>query len=241
MIRRSSFPLSQFDYTVKIILLGDHSVGKTSFLSQLATDNNNDAIPCRCLHFRQNCQVELEVTHHGKRILVKIADTGGQERFRSITASYYRGAQGCLVMFDAERAETFSHVYDWNNDLEMYTNRQFLSKFLVGVNFDSSRKQVTSEQASRLASQLEMQFHDLDPRSRKSTVGVVIKLLDLVMVTVQRLPSLTIDIRPGQVTELDASQKQNGRRWGLRTNSVASDIPLNVLSGHPPHKMKCSC
>lgn len=240
MSRRPSYPLSQFDYTVKIILLGDHLVGKSSFLNQLTTDDAGDVI--HCLDFRSNAHIELEVMRHGKRILVKIDDTGGQERFRSITASYYRGAQGCLIMFDAERAETFHHVFDWNSDLETYTNRQFLSKFLVGVNLDSSKKQVTSDQASRLASQLEMQFHDLDTKSRKSTVSVVLSLLDLVMVTAQRVPSLTIDIRPNQVLELHGLNiRQDGRRRGARRDSlIISDI--SGYSGDDERsRLKCSC
>ncbi|GFR78713.1 Ras-related protein Rab-28 [Elysia marginata] len=241
MIRRPSYPLSQFDYTVKIILLGDHSVGKTSFLNQLASNDDNDIFPCRCLDFRSNAHVELEVTRHGKRILVKIDDTGGQERFRSITASYYRGAQGCLIMFDAERDDTFHHVFEWNSDLETYTNRQFLSKFLVGVNLDSSRKQVTSDQASRLASQLEMQFHDLDPKNRKSTVGVVLSLLDLVMVTAQRVPSLTIDIRPSQVLELHGLniRREGRRRTARRDNSMISDLSDCPSEGEK--SSRCSC
>ena len=78
MIRRPSYPLSQFDYTVKIILLGDHSVGKTAFLNQIATDDASDAVPCRCLDFRANAHVEVEMKRFGKRILVKIDDTGGE-------------------------------------------------------------------------------------------------------------------------------------------------------------------
>ena len=83
MARRASFPLSQFDYTVKIILLGDHSVGKTAFMNQLATDHPGEEVPCQCLDYRANAHIELEVTRHGKRILVKLDDTGGEFNFQS--------------------------------------------------------------------------------------------------------------------------------------------------------------
>ncbi|RUS89787.1 hypothetical protein EGW08_002490 [Elysia chlorotica] len=237
MMRRSSYPLSHFDYTVKMILLGDHSVGKTALLSQLAAEDVDDARHagnCRCLNFRPNAHVELEVKHHGKRILVKIDDTGGQEKFRSITASYYRGAQGCLIMFDAEQPDTFSSVFEWNRDLETYSNRRFLAKLLVGIHLDSTRKQVTSDQAYRLAAQLEMQFLNLDPNNRKSAVGVVLSLLDLVMVTVQRMPSLTIDIRPSQVLELHMRRAKGGKNSSV--SEVADDLGEDVKS-----RPSCPC
>jgi Ras-related protein Rab-2A len=43
-------------------------------------------------------------------------DTAGQESFRSITRSYYRGAAGALLVYDITRRETFNHLTTWLSD-----------------------------------------------------------------------------------------------------------------------------
>ncbi|XP_035829076.1 ras-related protein RABC2a-like [Aplysia californica] len=244
---------TRFDFTVKIIVLGDRSVGKSSFLALLA-DHDPDVTgsPTRCLDYRPNGHVEMDMCKNGKRILAKVADTGGQERFRSITASFYRGSQGCLLMFDAEKPDTFSHVYTWHTDLEMYTSKQPMSTTLVGVNSQSNKRQIMSQlsivskdqnlncllcsqikistispdQAERLASQLDMQYLELDlspTRKSLSAVKILESLIGRIILHASRLPSLTIDIIPHQL-------KQH-----------LEDLHKHALEEGQPNKFKCSC
>lgn len=49
----------------------------------------------------------------GIEISLQIWDTVGQERFRSITTSYYRGAMGILLIYDVTNMQSFRHVPDW--------------------------------------------------------------------------------------------------------------------------------
>ncbi|CAN0267618.1 unnamed protein product, partial [Hapterophycus canaliculatus] len=49
----------------------------------------------------------------GKRIKMTIWDTAGQERFRTLTSSYYRGAQGIMLVYDVTRPETFDNLSKW--------------------------------------------------------------------------------------------------------------------------------
>merc|ERR1712064_212061 len=52
----------------------------------------------------------------GKQIKLQIWDTAGQEAFRSITRSYYRGAAGALLVYDITRRDTFNHLTTWLED-----------------------------------------------------------------------------------------------------------------------------
>ena len=54
-------------------------------------------------------------------ILLPHARTAGQERFRTLTSSYYRGAHGIILIYDVTRPETFSGLQQWLNEIEMYT------------------------------------------------------------------------------------------------------------------------
>ena len=49
----------------------------------------------------------------GERLKLQIWDTAGQESFRSITRSYYRGAAGALLVYDITRRDTFNHLTTW--------------------------------------------------------------------------------------------------------------------------------
>ena len=49
----------------------------------------------------------------GKNVKVQIWDTAGQERFRTITQTYYRGAQGIILAYDCTSTESFENVTNW--------------------------------------------------------------------------------------------------------------------------------
>ncbi|KAH9525543.1 Ras- protein Rab-18-B [Bulinus truncatus] len=173
---------TRFDYTIKIILLGDHSVGKSSLLTHLAEIQDSRDLSYRCLNYRPNSHVELAMLKNGKKVLVRIVDTGGQERFRSITASFYRGTQGCLLMFDAEKVDSFRHVYTWYTDLETYTNNNPMSTFLVGVNTQSPSKQHLANYILRTAGVESKIFLEVKPTCKlqssrdKASQDIIIEL-----------------------------------------------------------------
>lgn len=57
-----------------------------------------------------------------KPIKLQIWDTAGQEAFRSITRSYYRGAAGALLVYDITRRDTFNHLTTWLEDARQHSN-----------------------------------------------------------------------------------------------------------------------
>ncbi|XP_035577808.1 ras-related protein Rab-2A-like [Zalophus californianus] len=61
-----------------------------------------------------------------------IQDTAGQERFRTLTPSYYRGAEGVILVYDVTRRDTFVKLDNWLNELETYCTRNDVVNLLVG-------------------------------------------------------------------------------------------------------------
>ncbi|CAO3662764.1 unnamed protein product [Rhizopus stolonifer] len=88
----------------------------------------------------------------GKQIKLQIWDTAGQESFRSITQSYYRGAAGALIVYDISRRETFEHVASWLADVRKHANPH-TTIVLVGNKSDleNRSRQVTREEGERFA------------------------------------------------------------------------------------------
>ncbi|UJR28866.1 hypothetical protein I4U23_010088 [Adineta vaga] len=139
-----------FDYMFKLLIIGNSSVGKTSFLFRYADDSFTSA-------FVSTVGIDFKVKtvfRQDKRVKLQIWDTAGQERYRTITTAYYRGAMGFILMYDITNEESFNAVQDWCTQIKMYSwdNAQVV---LVGNKCDLEQdRAVTLERGQRLADQL---------------------------------------------------------------------------------------
>ena len=97
------------DIHAKVLVTGDASVGKTSLISRFVNNKfGEDHVYTMGVDFsRAECQVA------GRNVLLELRDTAGQERFRAITSSVYRGANGMIVVYDITDEESFNHVSYW--------------------------------------------------------------------------------------------------------------------------------
>lgn len=103
----------KFDYSLKVIAVGDSGVGKTCFLSRFVRDVFDDEIPSTLgVEFMSKI---IETEKH--RIQLQLWDTAGQELFRSVTRGYYRGSVGALLLFDLTKIDSFQSISAWLNDV----------------------------------------------------------------------------------------------------------------------------
>uniref|UniRef100_A0A7N0UAP3 Uncharacterized protein n=1 Tax=Kalanchoe fedtschenkoi TaxID=63787 RepID=A0A7N0UAP3_KALFE len=78
-----------------------------------------------------------QLTVGGRRLKLTIWDTAGQERFRTLTTSYYRGAQGIILVYDVTQRETLTNLSDvWAKEVELYSTNQDCVKMLIGNKVD---------------------------------------------------------------------------------------------------------
>lgn len=90
-----------------------------------------------------------------KHMKLSLWDTAGQETYKSVTRSYFRGASGALLVFDISRRGTFDHVMDWLNDLRQIAEPDIVV-VLVGNKSDlaagdENKREVTKEEAETWA------------------------------------------------------------------------------------------
>jgi len=92
-------------------------------------------------------------TVQGKRIRLQIWDTAGQERFETLTAQYYRRAQGILLVYDITQEQTFGNVSKWLRNIEENAVED-VKLLLVGNKVDlEQQRQVTVRRGEKLAKQ----------------------------------------------------------------------------------------
>ena len=93
----------------------------------------------------------------GKKVKLQIWDTAGQERFRTITTSYYKGAQGVIMVYDITQRKSFENLNLWLNDVKQYADPN-VSLILVGNKVDlEDQRQVTESEANEWAKRVGIQ------------------------------------------------------------------------------------
>ncbi|KAI1300656.1 Ras- protein Rab-2A [Mortierella claussenii] len=128
-----------YDYIIKYIIIGDTGVGKSCLLLQF-TDKRFQ--PAHDLTIGVEFGARF-VSVAGKQIKLQIWDTAGQESFRSITRSYYRGAAGALLVYDITRKDTFKHLTTWLEDARQHANAN-TTIMLIGNKSDLDSKRAVS-------------------------------------------------------------------------------------------------
>lgn len=144
---------ASWDVVLKCVVVGDSGVGKTSLIARFAHDTfEEDAVTTIGVDF-----VVKTITFDAKRVKLVLWDTAGNERFRTLTGSYYRGAQLALFVYDVHNTRSFEHLMEWVEEANLYLENCDCVKLLVGNKVD----QVGCVAVSRMTSVAFAQRHDM--------------------------------------------------------------------------------
>ena len=109
-----------------------------------------------------------DLIYDGKKIKLQIWDTAGEERYRTITSSYYRGAHAIGIVFDLTKIETFEHVKRWLEDINKYAKENVL-KFLIGNKSDlKEKRQITYFDARNYANKMNSIYFEVSAKSSQN-------------------------------------------------------------------------
>lgn len=157
---------TNFDYSFKVLLIGDSGVGKSSLLLSFISNCQQfprDLSPTIGVDFK----IKL-LTTAGKRLKLTIWDTAGQERFGSLISSYYRGAHAIILVYDVTRRETFTCLSKtWVKELERCCTNPDCVKILVGNKVDrENERAVTMEEGMALAQEHKCLFFECSAKTQ---------------------------------------------------------------------------
>ena len=96
---------------VKVVLLGETSVGKTSIINQFTTKKFN--VHCSTTVAAQFISKVLEFPEFEKSIQFNIWDTVGQEKYRSLAKLYYKEAKVIIFVYDITKKSSFNSIKDY--------------------------------------------------------------------------------------------------------------------------------
>uniref|UniRef100_A0A804MEV0 Ras-related protein RABB1c n=2 Tax=Zea mays TaxID=4577 RepID=A0A804MEV0_MAIZE len=164
-------PEMSYAYLFKYIIIGDTGVGKSCLLLQF-TDKRFQPVHDLTIGVEFGARM---INIDNKPIKLQIWDTAGQESFRSITRSYYRGAAGALLVYDITRRETFNHLASWLEDARQHANAN-MTIMLVGNKCDlSHRRAVSYEEGEQFAKEHGLIFMEASAKTAQNVEEAFVK------------------------------------------------------------------
>ena len=123
---------------LKLLLLGDSSVGKTSILNKYISNKfDESSISTVGVDY-----MDKIIDYNKFKIKLQIWDTSGEEKFRTITKNFYRNADGLLVVFDLTKKESYDHIKSWIDEAK--ENNDKLKTILIGNKLDLKDERIVA-------------------------------------------------------------------------------------------------
>ena len=161
---------------IKVITLGNSSVGKTSFLTKYI-DNSFTLTYTTTLgiDFKQK-KIKLK---DGRDVRLRIFDTAGQERFKSVSASFIKKADGVILIYDIGEKDSFEAVDNWIKSIREI-GKDKLPIILVGNKCDLSddKRQVSLKEGQDKANEFNIPFYETSCKEGINIKEVFEKLID---------------------------------------------------------------
>ena len=150
---------------IKIMILGNSSVGKTSFIIKCTEDCFQEVyLSTIGIDYK-----EKEVIIEGKKYKILLYDTTGQERFKSLAINLIKDADGVMLMYDITNRESFNSIIDWIKNIEERKGENFPTIILGNKVDNEDIRKVSKEEGEKVAEGNDISFFEI---SNKTGVNV---------------------------------------------------------------------
>jgi len=159
----------QMPSTIKLALLGETEVGKTSLLKRFADNVFHEAMASTIgvdLRFKEFVLDGRPVIgENGAPVKIEVWDTAGQERFRSIAVAYLRGVHGVMICYDVTSRASFERVRAWLDSVADQCTSD-LPKVIVGNKVDKEHlRAISLEEGQDLAAEFGLGFFETSAKT----------------------------------------------------------------------------
>ncbi|KAJ0393957.1 hypothetical protein P43SY_003754 [Pythium insidiosum] len=156
-------------HKLKLLLLGDSGVGKTSLMRVFSGDEFSESMLATAgVDFKLR-----NIAIGDEEIALQIWDTAGQERFHRITATYYKGANGIVLVYDVSDKKSYDNVGYWMNNIRQYASPNMPAMLLVGNKIDLPNRVVGTDEGVATAKQYDVRFIETSAKTSENTNGAL--------------------------------------------------------------------
>ncbi|XP_068675740.1 ras-related protein Rab-3C-like [Montipora foliosa] len=189
---------NNLDHQLKILIIGNSGVGKTSFVLRFTKDSFKSGIlPTTGIDFQSKV-----IVCNDKKVQLQIWDTAGQERYRTITTAYFRGAAGFIVMYDIGNESSFQAVKDWLTQVETHSGPDAEIILVGNMNDKEKDRVVTSESGKKLAEELGVEFLETSAKDDVNVERVFERLVDIILAKMSGSSETQVDEEEPATTKL---------------------------------------
>ncbi|CAL8466038.1 g5574 [Coccomyxa elongata] len=190
--------------SVKIVLLGEGRVGKTSLLARFIHNNFKEDQQATIQAAFMSRQLQID----SQQVEVALWDTAGQERFHSLAPLYYRDADAALLVYDISDRDTLERVRHWVKELRTMVGDDIVLT-IVGNKSDLERERaVSQEEAAAFAQSIGAQHVSASAKTGQGIEAAVSGTAQMVLASRKRLggsarPPGSTGRRPGSIVIAD--------------------------------------
>ena len=153
-----------YDEKIKIMLLGDSSVGKTSIIKRYCKNQYSNS-------FISTIGVDFETKYiniDGKIINIQIWDTAGQERYKILAQSYYKNSDGFVIVYDITSRISYDNIHKWIEQIKEYASEK-IKNIIVANKCDlENKRQISKEEGKELAEKYNFKFYETSALNGKN-------------------------------------------------------------------------
>ena len=160
---------------LKLILLGESSVGKTSLLLSY-TDNYFPKTHVTTIGVELK---EKEIIYKDYQVTLQIWDTAGQERYRALAKSFFKGAQGILFVYDITSHKSFDQINKWIKDAQ--THSSDFQSIIIGNKCDLKNKNVSDDELNAMGNKKNMPVMETSAKDRINVDEAFLKLVEMII------------------------------------------------------------
>ena len=164
------------EISLKILVVGETSVGKTSLFLRYIDNNFPDK------HMASvGVEYRIKIYEYRRfRIKLQIWDTAGQERFHAITNNYFHNADGILFVYDITEPKSYEYIKKWIQEAEQIESN--FEKILIGNKCDlRHKKKVSEEEVSEYCSENNIEWFEVSAKENINLKEAFNKIVELIL------------------------------------------------------------
>ena len=162
----------------KVLVIGDTSVGKTSFIMRYADNIFQESYIATIGMDYKLKNINLE---NGKLVKLQIWDTAGQEKFHSITKSFYKGANGIILIYSVIDNNSLNNVKKWMESIKAQVPDDVAVILVGNKKDDEEMRQVTAEQGEDMAENYKLPFFECSAKTGDNLDAAFDKLVKMML------------------------------------------------------------
>ena len=167
---------------LKIMLLGNTAVGKTSFILKY-TENTFQEVHLSTIGVDFRVKT---ITYENKNYKLSIYDTTGQERYKSLAFSLIKNVDGIILMYDVTDESTFKSVPNWIQSARDKKGENY-PIILLGNKIDlADRRKVTTEEGEEIAKKNGLDFFEISNKESVNIENAILTLVKKIIINIEK-------------------------------------------------------